>query len=128
MKVETRTFLQKARRIFVVGKFTMQRGYGILNIPMVAAMGAGIIYPYTINIMPGVKMWHLAIIAFTAIMFAGWLDRKLRVLHEEQNYTTETNPMLMAGLRGELNKHEKKEETKEEVKEEQEKKEIKNET
>ena len=103
MKDETKTFLQKARRIFGVGKFTMQRGYGILNIPMVAAMGAGIIYPYTINILPGIKMWHLAIFAFAAIMLAGWLDRKLRVLHEEQNYTTETNPILMAGLRGELN-------------------------
>lgn len=101
---ELKTKLQKIRRTIVVGKYTMQRGYSILNVPMIALMGAGILYPYAISYVPSIKMWHLAIVAFVGIMIAGWIDRALRILHEEQNYITETNPMLMAGLRGELGK------------------------
>jgi len=102
MKEKTQLKLKRIRRIFVIGKFTMQRGYSLLNVPFIALMGAGVLYPYAVVYFPWIKMWSLAIFAFAGIMFAGWIDRTLRLLHEEQAYTTETNPTLMAGLRGEL--------------------------
>ena len=100
--MKTKKFLRKMRMLFVVGKFTLQRGYTILNIPIIALMGAGILYPYTISYFPQIKMWTLAIIAFVIIMAAGIIDKKFRLLHLEQNYITQTNPMLMKGLRGQL--------------------------
>ena len=102
MKEQTRSKLHKLRKLFVVGKFTMQRGYTLLNVPFLALMGAGVLYPYAVQYIPWIKMWSLAIIAFVGILGAGIIDKKFRLLHEEQTYATETNPTLMAGLRGEF--------------------------
>jgi len=115
MKEETKQRLKKLRRIFVVGKFTLQRGYSLLNVPFLALMGAGVLYPYAVQYFPWIKMWSLAIIAFVGILGAGWLDRTLRLLHEEQTYSTETNPMMMEVVNDVRNKAEeqKEEESKE---------------
>ena len=81
------------RRKLVVIKFTLSRGYAWCQLPAMAIIGAGVIKPY----LP-LPMWAIAIIAFLIMVFVGFLDRKFRLLHEEQSYTTETNPTLMKGL------------------------------
>ena len=96
--------LSGMRRKFVVLKFTMLRGYAWCQLPATALVGAGVLFPYSQHYIPGIKLWQLAIFAVGGMMLAGWIDKKFRLLHEEQNYITETNPTLMAGLRGELDK------------------------
>lgn len=71
-------------------------------------MGAGIVFPYVVDYFPGVHLWQITIAAFLGMLFIGWLDYKLRLLHEEQNYMTQQNPVLMAGLRGKLKKENEK--------------------
>ena len=91
--------ITNVRRNLVVLKYTLLRGYAWCQLPAMSIIGAGVIKPY----LP-LPMWLIAIIAFVIMVSVGFLDRKLKLLHEEQSYSTETNPMLMAGLRGELNK------------------------
>ena len=98
--------LSGMRRKFVVLKFTMLRGYAWCQLPGMALVAAGVLYPYTQQYVPGIKMWQLAILAVGGMMLCGWIDKKFRLLHEEQNYITETNPTLMAGLFPEKTKKE----------------------
>jgi hypothetical protein len=86
------------KRKLVVFKFTLSRGYAWCQLPTMALMGAGILYPYTKGYFPWLKLWALAIVALAIFVFVGWLDRHFRLLHEEQNYGTQNNPTLMAGL------------------------------
>ena len=83
------------KRKLVVFKFTLQRGYAWCQLPTMALMGAGILYPYTKDFFPWMKMWMLAIFALLIFISVGWFDRSVRLLHEEQTYATETNPMMM---------------------------------
>ena len=100
---DIRKKLSRLRRMLVVFKVTAQRGYALLNVPFLALMGAGVLYPYAVGMFPWMKLWHLAIAAFIGMMTAGYLDRKLRLLHTEQDYLTESNPTLMRGLKLERN-------------------------
>ena len=84
------------KRRFAVFKFTLGRGYLLCQLPALSIIGAGVLAPY----FPGMRLAYLAIIAFTIFIFAGWLDVKFNILHEEQQYMTEMNPMLMKGLFG----------------------------
>jgi Leu/Phe-tRNA-protein transferase len=86
---------ENIKRKLVVFKFTLSRGYAWCQLPTMALMGAGILYPYTQGMFPWMKMWMLAILALTVFIFVGWLDRKWKLLHKEQSYTIETNPMMM---------------------------------
>ena len=84
------------KRKFAVFKFTLSRGYILCQLPMLSIIGAGVMAPY----FPKIKLAYLAIIAFTIMIVAGWFDAKFNILHEEQQYMTEQNPMLMKGLFG----------------------------
>ena len=84
------------KRKFAVFKFTLGRGYLLCQLPALSVIGAGVLAPY----FPGIGLWILALVAFSIFVFAGWLDVKFNILHEEQKYMTEQNPMLMKGLFG----------------------------
>lgn len=84
----------KWKRRVAIFKFTLSRGYIFLQLPALSLVGAGVLAPY----FPGLGLWILAIIAFVAFIFVGWLDVKFNILQEEQRYMTEMNPMLMQGL------------------------------
>jgi len=86
----------KWKRRVAIFKFTLSRGYVFLQLPALSLVGAGVLAPY----FPGLGLWILAIIAFIAFIFVGWLDVKFNILQEEQRYMTEMNPMLMDGLFG----------------------------
>jgi len=85
------------KRKFAVFKFTLSRGYILCQLPMLSIIGAGVMSPY----FPKIRLVYLAAIAFSIMIFAGWLDVKFNILQEEQRYMTEKNPMLMEGLFGE---------------------------
>lgn len=99
MKME----INNLKRKLVIFKFTLVRGYAWCQLPAMATMGAGIVHPYVKQYIPWMQFWQLALLAIIAFIFIGWLDKKFELLHVEQAYTTETNPTLMKGLRGELN-------------------------
>lgn len=97
--------LRNWRKWIVVQKFTLMRGYVWGQVPAI-----GIIFASSIkSAFPGIidtfeKFVILVIASFIILYTAGYIDKKLKLLHEEQSYATETNPMLLAGLRGELRK------------------------
>jgi len=84
------------KRKLIILKFTLGRGYGWCQMPTLAIIGAGVIKPY----LPMVEFWQLCLIAMTIFFTVGFIDRKLRLLHAEQSYGTEVNPLLMEGLFG----------------------------
>ncbi len=84
------------KRKFAIFKFTLSRGYVLCQLPMLSIIGAGIMAPY----FPEIRLVYLATIAFVTMILAGWFDVKFNILHEEQKYMTEMNPMLMEGLFG----------------------------
>lgn len=95
--------LLKIRRWAIIQKISLQRAYTWLQMPMM-----GVIFASTIKAaFPGVidsliKFILLVVISFSILFTIGYLDRKFRFLQEEQSYSTETNPMLLSGLKGEL--------------------------
>ena len=84
------------KRKFAVFKFTLSRGYILCQLPMLSIIGAGVLAPY----FPKVRLVYLATIAFSIMILAGWFDAHFNILHEEQKYMTEQNPMLMKGIFG----------------------------
>lgn len=90
------------RRKLVVLKFMFNRGYMWCQLPTLALMGAGVLTPYIQQYFPSARMWQISLFALIVFMFVGFMDKRLGVLGEEASYTTEVNPMLMKGLKGEL--------------------------
>jgi len=86
------------KRKLAVLKFTLQRGYAWCQLPTLAIIGAGVIKPYLAVYFPSITFWKLAMIALVIFIFVGFLDKKFRLLNEEQSYATEQNPTLMEGL------------------------------
>ena len=84
------------KRRVAIFKFTLGRGYLFCQLPALSLIGAGVLAPY----FPGLGLWLLALISFLVFVVVGWLDVKFHILHEEQKYMTEKNPMLMKGLFG----------------------------
>ena len=82
------------KRKLVVLKFTLQRGYAWCHLPVLAIIGAGVLKPY----FPDINLWLLALIALTAFIIIGFIDKQIKLLNEEQGYVTEQNPTLMRGL------------------------------
>lgn len=82
------------KRNLAIFKYTMLRGYNWCQMPMLAVIGAGVIKPY----FPNWSFYTLAITAFLIFLIVGLLDKHFKILHEENNYATETNPTLMKGL------------------------------
>jgi len=86
----------KLRRWFVEQKYTLQRGYGNLNVLMLGIVAAASIkgaFPALINSMT--KFVLLSIFGFAILFIVGYFDKKWRVLDEENNYATEKSPLLM---------------------------------
>jgi len=81
-------------RLLVVFKFTLLRGYAWCQLPVLSLMGAGILLPY-IKQYIDIRFWQLTLIALIIFIFVGYLDRKLKLLHAENNYSIETNPLMM---------------------------------
>ena len=92
--MESKNILKNWKRKLVVFKYTLQRGYVWCQLPTLAVIGAGVLKPY----FPGIRLWQLALMAFSVFVIVGFIDKKIRLLHEEQSYITEQNPTLMKGL------------------------------
>ena len=92
------SFAENIRRKLVVLKVTLRRGYDWCNVPFLSVVFAGALKPY----LPAIAFWMLIIIAVVIMLSIGMLDKKLKLLHGEQDYLTETNPTLMMGLRRQL--------------------------
>lgn len=82
------------KRKVAVLKFTLHRGYIWCQLPTLAIIGAGVLKPY----FPNIHLWQLALMALTTFIIVGFIDRMLKLLHEEQSYVTEQNPTIMRGL------------------------------
>jgi len=82
------------KRRIVIFKYTLQRGYAWCHLPVLAIIGAGVLQPH----FPNISMWLLALIALTVFIIVGFIDKKIKFLHEEQSYATEQNPTMMRGL------------------------------
>ena len=82
------------KRKIVILKYTLQRGYAWCHLPVLAIIGAGVLKPY----FPDISLWLLASIAFAVFIIVGFIDKKIKFLHEEQSYATEQNPTMMRGL------------------------------
>jgi len=96
MDEEKRSLFRRFRRWAVIQKYTLQRGYVWGQVPAIGIIFASSIkaaFPGFINTFG--KFITLVIISFVGLYFTGWIDRKFRFLHEENIYTTETNPLMM---------------------------------
>ena len=82
------------KRRLVQFKYTLERGYAWVKLPTLAVMGSGIIAPY----FPNWTFTELSIVAFLIFITVGFLDLKLKLLHEELSYVTKKNPVMMEGL------------------------------
>lgn len=92
--MESKKILKNWKRKLVVLKYTLQRGYAWCQLPALAIIGAGVLKPY----FPGISLWQLCLIAFSIFVIVGFIDKQIKLLHEEQSYITEQNPTLMRGL------------------------------
>jgi len=85
------------RRKIAALRFTLLRGYTWCQTPTLALIGAGVVAPYVQQYI-NIGMFELSLIAFLIFLGVGILDKKLRLLQEEQSYQTENNPTIMKGL------------------------------
>jgi hypothetical protein len=86
----------KFRKWLVEAKYTLQRGYGWMNVPLLGIIAASTLkaaFPGLVNSFG--KFVALSIIGFLGLYFIGYLDKRYRFLHEENNYTIEMNPYMM---------------------------------
>ena len=105
MDAEQKNILTRFRKWLIVQKYTLQRGYGWTQIPMMGFIGASqlkLLFPGYFNSLT--KFAILIIVVLIGLYFIGWIDKKYRFLHEDNIYITETNPLLLSGLKGELGK------------------------
>ena len=84
------------RKWLVEQKFTLNRGYSWMNIIILGVVAVTSLK----TLLPGLidSFWKAIIVGILGLFglwFIGYLDRRYRFLHSEQNYTTETNPALM---------------------------------
>jgi len=93
---------EKYARYLIIFKWTLQRGYAWCQLPTLALIGAGILLPYIKQYGLDIRFWQLSLIALVGFFAVGWVDRKLKLLHAENSYGVETNPLLLKGLKGEL--------------------------
>lgn len=92
--MEPRQVFRLFREKLVLAKFTLSRGYVWLQTPSLIIIGVGVLKPY----FPQLRFYQLAIITFTVFYSVGWIDRKLKLVHEEHNLSIRYSPLLMDGL------------------------------
>jgi len=84
------------KRWLVVQKFTLARGYSWLNVMMIGFIAASqfkLLFP---DFFSGIVRFGLLIFATTFILwFIGYLDKKMHLLHEENNYNISKSPLWM---------------------------------
>lgn len=86
----------KFRRWCVEFKFTLQRGYGWMQIPLLGTIAASTLKTAFPGLVDSVwKFLLLTIVGFIGLYFVGYIDKKYRFLHEEGNYSVEVNPLFM---------------------------------
>ena len=93
---ERKDMFRKFRRWAIIQKFTLQRGYVWMQIPLLGVIASSTLksaFPRLIDRFT--KFLILTILAFIGLYFVGWIDRKLRFLHDDNAFTTETNPVMM---------------------------------
>jgi hypothetical protein len=88
--------LTRFRKWLIVQKFTLQRGYNWANIPMIGFIGAGQVKLLFPGIFNSLTRFIILIALVMSVLYAiGWIDKEYRFLHEDNAYTTETNPLMM---------------------------------
>lgn len=98
------------RRWLVIQKTIIARGYQWANTPMIGVIFVSAVrmaFPALVD-----KWWKflgLTIIGLAGIYAIGWLDKYLRLFHEENNYLIDVSPMVQDHLKEEHSKFEPKE-------------------
>lgn len=86
----------KLRRFLVEQKITLIRGYGWANTPMIGVIfvsAVKIAFPSLVDSPWKFIAW--SILGFIVMYAIGYLDKKFRFFHEENDYITESMPHLM---------------------------------
>ena len=84
------------RRWLVVQKVTLGRGYSWLSQIMIGFIAIGsikTIFPNWADTIPKVAIWFF--VTVFGLWFVGYIDKRLRLYHEESAYGTEVNPLMM---------------------------------
>lgn len=86
----------KFRRWCVEFKYTLQRGYGWAQVPLLGTIAASTFKTAFPGLVDSVwKFLALTIAGFIGLYAIGYIDKKYRFLHEEGNYSVEVNPLFM---------------------------------
>ena len=84
------------KRWCVVQKFTLARGYSWLNVILIGFIAASqmkLLFP---SFFDGIWKFALLVIGSTLSLWTvGYIDKKMHLLHVENAYGTETNPVMM---------------------------------
>ena len=86
----------KLRRWLVVQKIILLRGYGWVNTPMIGVIFVGAvktIFPSLVSTTTKAIGWGA--LGLVVMYLVGYIDRKFRLFHEENDYITESMPHLM---------------------------------
>lgn len=86
----------RLRRWLVEFKYTLQRGYGWAQVPLLGTIAASTFktaFPELVDSFS--KFLLLTIFGFIALYSIGYIDKRYRFLHEENNYGVEVNPLMM---------------------------------
>jgi hypothetical protein len=105
MDEEQKDTFRRFRKFTIVQKYTLQRGYAWMQMPMMGVIFASTIkaaFPGFVNSLT--RFIILILFSFISLYIAGWLDKKFKFLHEENIYTTETNPLMMEVINDVRNK------------------------
>jgi len=113
MKIDKNRF----REWLVEFRFTLIRGYGWLQVPLLGFIFVGVFktaFPGLIDSFT--KFVVLGILGFVAIWVAGVIDKKYRFLHEEMNYSMRVNPLMMKVIDNVPNQQQQQQQLNQEVK------------
>jgi len=95
MEAEQKEKLTRFRKWLVVQKFTLLRGYGwtqCLLMGFLAASQLKLLFP---TFFDGIgKFIALIILSVIGLWSVGYIDKRMKFLHTENNYATETNPFM----------------------------------
>ena len=83
----------KFKKWLVIQKVILLRGYQWANTPMIGVIFVSAVkmaFPQFINTTW--KFILFACLGFVGLYILGFLDKKLRLIHEEQNYMVEVTP------------------------------------
>jgi len=84
------------KKWIVIQKVTLGRGYGWLNVPMIGFIAAGQLKLLFPAFFEGIGRFIVTVLFCTlGLWLVGYIDKKMELLHAEQAYGTETNPMMM---------------------------------